>query len=90
MGCVKSPKSFILFLLNSDIKFDSLDYLDLIDRRTVPVPCPCAMQFTTDVFFGVWWCKQQEPALKWKRRKKSNRQKQKKKDGSDQNTNGMG
>lgn len=53
MGCVKSPKSFILFLLNSDIKFD-LDYLNLIDRRTVPVPCPCVIQFTTDVFSGVW------------------------------------
>lgn len=52
MGCVKSPQSFILFLLNSDIKFDSLDYLNLIDRRTVPVPCPCVIQFTTDVFSG--------------------------------------
>lgn len=64
MGCVKCHKSCILFLLNGDIKFDSLDYLNLIDRRTVPVPRPCVIQFTTDVFSGAWWCKQQEPALK--------------------------
>lgn len=90
MSCVKSPKRFILFLINGDIKFDSLDYLNLIDRRTVPVPCLCAIQFTTDVFSGVRWCKQREPALKWKKKRKLNRQKQKKKDGSDQNTHGMG